>query len=157
MMRHRVKSVLLRLLEKAEVNPETGCWDWTACKVWGGYGRINVAGKAKLAHRISYELHRGPVRDDLQVCHTCDNRGCINPEHLFVGTNMDNVADKMEKGRQSRGSTHGPAKLTESDVIAIRAAEGFLHRELADRFGVDKTTISHIRARRFWAHVGSAS
>jgi hypothetical protein len=150
-------SVESRLLSKVNVDEETGCWYWTACKISVGYGRLNVGGTIKLAHRVAYELYCAPIPEGMHVCHTCDNRGCVNPEHLFVGTNMDNVLDKMKKGRQTRGSTHGPAKLSESDVVAIREAEGVLHRDLAARFGVDKSQISCIRSGKYWAHVGRAA
>jgi len=146
-----------RLLDKVKPNCDTGCWEWTAAKLKCGYGIIATPGRInKLAHRVSYELHCGEIPDGLFVCHTCDNRTCINPSHLFVGTNAENMADMRAKGRQRRGVTQRSAKLTEADVIAIRAADGVLHRDLAQRYGVDKSQISCIRSGKYWSHVGGS-
>lgn len=143
-----------RLVAKAKANPDTGCWDWTASKS-KGYGQIMVGEKPQRAHRVSFEIFRGEVPDDLHVCHRCDNRACINPEHLFLGTNADNTADKVAKGRQHRlrGTAHGMAKLTEADVLTIRSATHATDPELAARYGVGPEAISAVRHRRNWKHI----
>lgn len=112
-----------------------------------------------LVHRISFEKHRGPIPEGILVCHTCDNRACVNPQHLFLGTNSDNMADMVAKGRQNKlkGSAHGRAKLLESDVIAIRSSRGTSRRDLAERYGMSRGSIDDIMNRRSWAHLEDVS
>ena len=142
-----------RLLSRFTPDPKAGCWEWTAAKSKGGYGQIRSRHGLHYAHRTSFELHFGPIPAGMFVCHRCDNRACINPEHLFVGTNAENVADKVAKGRQPRGSNQSGAKLNEADVLAIRAASGVRQRDLAARYNVDQGLISQIRAGKKWAHL----
>lgn len=140
----------VRLLSKIKINDRSGCWDWLGCKFSTGYGQIKLGGKKRTTHRFSYELHRGAIPSGQCVCHRCDNPGCVNPDHLFLGTDADNVADKVAKGRQAQGITHGLAKLTESDVLAIRAAVGVTQQNLAERHGVTQSAISLIRLGKNW-------
>jgi hypothetical protein len=144
-----------RLLAKTKINSETGCWEWTAAKHRTGYGAIRINGIQSGAHRASYELFCGPIPDELHVCHRCDNKACVNPEHLFLGTAADNMADKVAKGRQLRlrGTESGRAKLTDSDVIAIRAADGITQRKLAAQYFVSQKLICDIRSGKLWKHI----
>jgi hypothetical protein len=91
-----------RFEEKFKINQETGCWEWTASTT-KGYGTIKIRGAKKSAHRISYELYVGPI-GSLQVCHKCDNPICVNPKHLFLGTQKDNIHDMIAKGRDNFGT-----------------------------------------------------
>ena len=143
-----------RLLMKSKVNPDNGCWEWFASKN-AGYGQLMVDKRPIPAHRLSYELHWGSIPAGMHVCHRCDNRACINPDHLFIGTNADNMADRDAKGRGIiyRGEDHGSAKLTEADVRAIRSST-LSNRKLAPLYGVCGKTISVIRSGKHWAHVG---
>ena len=141
-------TLLDRLLAKARVSAETGCWEWAAGKYRNGYGAIRDGGGMRGAHRVSYELHCGEIPSGMHVCHRCDNRACVNPSHLFLGTHYENMADRDAKGRQPRGLANGAAKLTEADVRAIRAADARwgINRKLAAQFGVSNQHISDIRS-----------
>jgi len=87
--------------------PESGCWLWMGCCDKYGYGQISVKRKAKAAHRVSWELHNGPIPKRLLVCHKCDVQSCVNPEHLFLGTQKDNIRDCISKGRFKGGNKNG--------------------------------------------------
>lgn len=140
-----------RLENGSERDVETGCLNWTGSTDEDGYARITVGNKPRRAHVVAYEVWRGPL-DGLHVLHKCDNRRCIEPSHLFRGTNADNTADRNTKGRQARGERHARSKLTADDVRAIRRSDE-PHTVLAARYGVGETAISNIRNRRSWAHV----
>lgn len=141
------------LLERCRHEPLSGCWLWMRGCGAGGYGQIWV-GKNQYAHRASFETFIGPIPDGMWVLHKCDVPSCINPDHLFLGTNADNVKDRGAKGRHARqrGEEHGNAKLTEAEVIAIRT-DTRLQREIARDHGVSRRAVSHIKKRTRWAHV----
>jgi hypothetical protein len=145
-----------RLVAMSSVNADTGCLEWFAAKDGGGYGMIRIGRRTCRAHRISFEVHFGPIPDGMCVCHRCDNRLCIKPSHLFLGTQTENMADRDSKGRQprTRGERHGSAKLSEVDVSVIRNAEGGrgLLTALAKQFGVSRTQIANVRAGKNWSH-----
>lgn len=148
------KSMLARLLPKISIDAKTECWNWISTKYDTGYGQFWAHGKHQKAHRISYQLHRGEIPHGLCVLHKCDNRRCVNPDHLFLGTISDNNADKVAKGRQARfdrrGTANYRAKLTDLDVAEIRAANGILHRQLAEQYGISGPQISLIRSGKRW-------
>lgn len=87
-----------RLLSGYAENQTTGCWEWTGHKYRNGYGVLKVFGRDALAHRFSYELHKGPIGEGMQILHACDNKGCINPGHLRQGTHAENMAEAKERG-----------------------------------------------------------
>jgi hypothetical protein len=152
---------------------------------------VKLAGRSMLSHRVSWVEANGPIPDGLCVLHRCDNRACVRPEHLFLGTHLDNIRDMMAKGRgnkasgdghwtmakperlargdangsrlhpesRPRGDANGRAKLTDADVLEIRAryAAGELQRELGRAFGVAQRTISSIVRMKMWQHVGTAA
>lgn len=133
------------------------CWIWIGPTVLGGdkrpRGKISRGrGKIEMAYRAAYRLFRGPIPDGLFVLHSCDNGLCVNPAHLFVGTQADNMADKVSKNRQARGEKSGPSKLTRESVLEIRAmaSSGASSRSLADRFGVSSVAIRSILKGISW-------
>jgi HNH endonuclease len=135
------------------------CQLWLGGKVGGGYGTLKWEGRMSLVTRLTWEVERGPIPPGMQVLHRCDNPPCRNIEHLFLGTPADNSADMVAKGRQSRqgaplGEDHGNAKLTEIEVLEIRAiSAGVPQREIAALYGVSRETVSGIRLRRRWKHL----
>jgi hypothetical protein len=127
--------------------PNSGCWLWLGSLSAGGYARITV-GRSINAHRVSWQLFRGEIpADKPHVLHTCDMRCCVNPDHLFVGTNADNVADKVAKGRQARS-----AKLT-TDIVRLIRADGRSQRVIAESYHVTQSNVSRIKSREIWPHV----
>jgi hypothetical protein len=139
------KTVAERFWKKVDRSGE--CWLWTASTDKHGYGRFS----AKLAHRVSYELEHGVEPGDLCVCHSCDNPSCVNPDHLWLGTHAENMADCHSKGRVQRGERHAFAKLTAEDAELIRGCEGLLpQRELAQVFGVHQTNIGRAMRAESW-------
>jgi hypothetical protein len=131
------------------------CWLWTGCIGGNGYGRMWLNGKDVMAHRVSWLIHKGVVPDGLLVLHRCDVRHCVNPDHLFLGTTADNVADKIAKGRHCYGARNGRSKLNDAAALSIiqRASDGETLTSLARAFGVSRTVIRHIVRGRLWGHV----
>ena len=121
------------------------CWIWTGQVSKGGYGRLRVGKRMPGAHRVSWELTRGPIPTGLDILHTCDVRLCVNPRHLFLGTDFDNQRDASRKGRLggNSGERNGSSKLTLSKVHRARRlySQGFTQRRLAEDFGVSQPTI----------------
>ncbi len=143
---------LLNRVSITQVTDECSCWLWTGTRV-NGYGTLTVNGRpGQKAHRLAYQEFVGLIPDDMHVLHRCDNRACINPAHLFLGTNGDNVADKVKKGRQSRGAGTGRAKLTPELVNRIRMARG-TQREIAKLFGIGKSQVHLIKTGQAWKHL----
>ena len=129
-----------------------GCWSWNKATCYG-YGKLAYGRRQYRAHRVSWEVHKGQIPDGMSVLHRCDNPSCCNPAHLFLGTHDDNMADKVTKNRQAKGSGHGRAKLSESDVISIRNSP-LMGVALAEKYGVSNSTISFIVNDQTWKHVG---
>jgi len=144
----------------AKYTKSDGCWHWTGAKTGRGYGSMRVGHKSTGAHRISYELFKGPI-GDLHVCHTCDNPLCVNPDHLWLGTNADNVADREAKGRMKspvigkKGSTNPFSKLTEAEIPKIRKLrnDGMTAKVIAAEFGVSESAIDNVIYGNAWTHV----
>ncbi len=133
---------------------ESGCWIWVGGEFNNGYGWFSVNGKKKLAHRVSYELYIGNIPDQLHVLHRCDTPLCVNPDHLFVGTNADNMVDKKNKNRCSKlhGEDNPAAKLTYLQVEEIKKSRK-THASLALRYDVNESTIARARSGKTWSNV----
>lgn len=133
----------------------SGCWNWTAAVNAHGYGWFRTETGPELAHRVAWTLTFGPVADGLHVLHRCDNRRCVNPDHLFLGTNADNVADKVSKGRQvgQPGARNPAARLTPEQVAAIRAEYargGVTLKQLGTKYAVHLTTVHLVVKNKKW-------
>lgn len=137
----------------SKVDKSGECWEWRA-HARKGYGSIKVNGKAMYAHRLSWEMQNGSIPDGLKVLHRCDNPLCVNPAHLFIGTQKDNMEDRESKGRGAdrRGNKNGRSKIPAESIPAIMASTESLSG-LAARYGVSKTAIRYIRIRKNWAHI----
>lgn len=142
----------------AKVNKTDTCWLWTACVGTDGYGRFNTrtsdGHKVRIAHRISLALHlERDIAPGMDVCHTpliCHNRLCVNPAHLREDTRAGNLADCVVDRTRPRGTTHGLSKLTEDQVLAIRA-DTRPQSKIAESYGVSQTLISKIKRRIYWS------
>jgi hypothetical protein len=154
-MASRGRPIAERFLDFYKPGKPDACWPWTGTIHHRRYGVIgDNKNRQYLAHRVSYERAHGPIPPGLYVCHTCDNPPCVNPAHLFVGTDADNQADKARKGRAPRGERNKAAKLTAEDVRAIRALYPALSQQaIANRFGVHQSIVSDIVRGETWTHV----
>jgi len=124
------------------------CWEWTAQRDRYGYGRFWIGSRRVQSPRFSWEIRNGAIPDGMFVCHSCDNRGCVNPDHLWIGTNQENMTDKMLKDR------HGTAKLTNKEVLEIRDAyPGQTQKQLGEKYKVDHSIIGKIVRRQRWTHI----
>ena len=150
----RQKRAIKKFWDKVEKTTE--CWLWTGGKTKAGYGLIRVDYKAVLTHRFSYELAFGLIFGVVKVCHHCDNRACVNPKHLFLGTDKDNHQDAKAKGRTVHGEKNGQAKLTIAQVLEIRSVRhktGVSFAELGRRYAVSQTTTRKAFLGLSWGHL----
>jgi len=142
--------------EKAVRQTDNECWNWSGNINSNGYGRVLIKKEHIFAHRASWMIHFGEIPKGMHVCHHCDNRACINPVHLFLGTNLDNINDKMKKGRQSRGIERPAAKLDNNKVRKIRYLfheREYSNKKLSMMFNVAKSQISEVVHYKSWRHV----
>lgn len=155
------------------VTKTDSCWLWTGNTLPGGYGQIKARRPSRtmlMAHRVSWSIHFGPIPDGLCVCHKCDVRNCVRPDHLFLGTHAENSADMAKKGRAAkglqsgaytkpemvrRGESHGNSKFTEFQVMAIRSMKqsGKTYTEICRTFGINRGTAWQIVKRQLWKHI----
>lgn len=151
-------SLAARFWEK--VRKTDTCWLWAASLSTTGYGQINIGTTMDRAHRVSWRLHFGNIPAGLFVCHHCDNRLCVRPDHLFLGTCADNVADMEGKGRTKkrgpRGERSSKSKLTAAEVIELRRLrdqQGLGVTTLGRMFGISEQSAWRIIRRRAWSHI----
>jgi len=141
------------------IHETPNCWEWLGTKR-NGYGRFNYKGKKWSAHRLAYRIYKGEFDESLDICHTCDNPGCVNPRHLFIGTHIDNMRDMRNKGRSpnNKGENNPNVKLSVNDVKDIRGYfinGGMNISELSRKFNVTDTNIRDILNFKTWNHVNN--
>lgn len=154
----KTRPIAERLWAKVSQRPTTrGCLLWQGYKNRKGYGRISVRrGVTPISvHRLAWELAHGPIPDGLHVLHDCDVRNCVNIEHLFLGTIVDNNKDRHKKGRYATGSKHHNAKLTDKKVLKMKQLRtlGWTYQRIADFFHVAKITAQNAINGENWAHL----
>lgn len=145
------------ILDRIEINEETGCWEWTETCFFNGYARAGLYkrdGKkfSQRANRMSYEVFIGNIPENMYVCHSCDNPKCVNPDHLFLGTPKDNAKDMKNKKRSLSGEKHPNSKLTEHEVLEIRKSKKS-KEFLSEKYGVSVCTIRDVLIGRTWNNI----
>jgi hypothetical protein len=146
---------IARFWAKVDRLDAAGCWEWTARRHRQGYGEIMIGRRKTKAHRVSWTIARGPIPDGVCVLHRCDNPACCNPDHLFLGTQADNIHDMVRKGRQGTGNRSGArpnCKLTPEIAAAIRKewSERPTQKTLAQRYGVSQGAVSLVVRKKTW-------
>jgi len=140
----------------SRVDKTGDCWLWTGARFPNNYGHVMIRRKNLLTHRVAYELTTGlliPPR--LYVCHHCDNPPCVRPDHLFLGTQKENLQDALRKGRLANGELNPNSRLTITEVREVRrlASEGLMQRTIATQLNMSRTTVSEIVRRKRWGHL----
>ena len=158
--RQRARALPLadRFYSRSEFDPNGGCWLWAgAMPNSTGYGTISYNSQTISAHRLTWEIHRGPIPKGMHICHRCDVRACVNPDHLFLGTSADNMHDMVQKGRSRHlfGEASPSCKLRAVDIPAIldRLHGGESCRKIGDDYGVTECAINAIRRGKSWRHI----
>lgn len=133
--------------------PETGCWLWVGSLTTYGYGRMTFGAKTEfLAHRLSYEQKYGKIPEGKFALHQCDIKCCVNPDHIFIGTQQDNMTDKVKKKRQAKGESHGMSKLTKDQAVEAKFSDE-KPSVLAKKFKCSAVMIRQIRSGHYWRHL----
>jgi hypothetical protein len=143
-----------RFWSKVDPAPSSCCWEWTVSKSPNGYGQFRLHKQMVGAHRIAYTLAKGEIPKDLIVRHTCDNPVCCNPGHLILGTQADNMADKVKRNRQLKGEQHNLARLTAKQAMEIYNSP-LLQHEIAKLYNIHHAHVSSIKLKKRWKHIHS--
>lgn len=145
---------LIRFWQNVDKSDPDKCWPWTSGKFSNGYGRLYFQGSDVGTHRISWLIHNGPIPHGLWVLHKCDNHPCCNPDHLFLGTRIENISDMVSKGRQNKGEKNGGCKINEFDVGVIRSryASGETCAAISKDYPISTGTVWKIIKRKKWAY-----
>ena len=148
----KIKPILPKFEKKIEMIPECGCWIWMGTLALNGYGRLWMNKKRQSAHRASWKIYNGSIPNGMGILHRCDTKSCVNPHHLFLGTNKDNTQDAVKKNRQLKGESHGCAKLSEQEVKEIRKDNHTL-RTIAIDYSISRRQILRIKQGKSWRHI----
>ena len=144
---------LIRRFEKHYIPvTESGCWLWIGSWNWMNYGNFRHRKRSQLAHRISWEIYKGPIPEGLFVLHKCDVPSCVNPDHLFLGTQVDNIRDAVRKCRFVVGEKNGQSKLTENQAKEIKKDKR-KNSIIAKEYMISPSTICDIQHQRRWRHI----
>ena len=147
---------IARFWSKVNIEGDDDCWPWKSGLYWDGYGQFGIGKKKVRAHRVSYIINIGEIPESLFVLHKCDNPSCVNPKHLWIGTQLDNMQDMKNKGRSTYGDTAN-SKLSEEEVLCIlkmASDTDMTDKQIADIYGVDRITINDILTGRRWEYLG---
>lgn len=145
------KTLAERFWEKVEKRSPEDCWEWTHCRTKFGYGRIaNGDGKVVTTHRVSWQIHNGPIPEKMWVLHKCDNPPCVNPDHLFLGTGKENNLDCETKGRARRlhGTDNGNCKYSD-EIIEIVRSNTMTEKMLREQYGISRGYVWKVRRGQF--------